>query len=338
MGTLYKRPLALFFMSVPPDIDSLPEDFRFRTIEGLVPERNRDLIIQIRQAQEWQSIMGDILSEEPELLPPSQLPKLNEEMDPESAGADTRGLLGISYNEQLDWKSREHAFFQWRERIEAEGILVFAMTFSRKICRGFSLVASHGPPVIALASEVEQARVFTMIHELAHLMLGRQGICTELADDSERGRVERFCNRVAAATLMPLDLVMYAISEVGLPSDRSTLSWSVLKPLADRLWVSVPAIALRLEEAGEAPEGLYESVAYQAVTNQLKPSGGGGGGSSSWPGVRVSERGLNFSGVILRAWESGAIPTSDAARAMNMRPAYVPLIGESLTRRRQRLG
>ena len=101
--------------------------------------------------------------------------------------------------------------------------------------------------------------------------------------------------------------------------------------------MSVPATALRLEELELAERGLYDSILNQPAA-EFVPEGGGGGGRASWPGVRISERGAAYSSVIYDAWRRRMVSTADAARVMSMPSRYVPLIGESLSRRRGRFG
>lgn len=336
MSSLYKRPLATFFLPSPPEGAQLPTDYRLRTVDGNPPQLTRDLIVAIRQARAWQSVITRLGKHDPELLRPVRVPEAQLSLDPESIANPTRTLLNISYEDQLRWKNPDRALLAWRERIEELGVLVFAMRLKRDVCRGFSMWLAAGPPVIGLASEAPQARTFTLLHEFAHLMLRINGICSEFEDESERGKVERFCNRLAANILMPRDLIFMVLREHGVnPQDIRYWTYKDVKKLADDLSLSVPAIALRLDELG-LTRGIYDQILLGQAIDYSRTQGGGGG-AKSWPGVRVSERGSYYSAVIYDAWRRGLLSRGDAAHVMAMKPKYVDVIGEAITRRRQRL-
>jgi len=187
------------------------------------------------------------------------------------------------------------------------------------------------PPVIVLATESPQAKIFTLVHEIGHLALRQGGICLQIQDETARGGVEQFCNRLAAAALMPTALINMLLSnwQVVDTWDREDLY-----PLARRLKVSIPALALRFEELHIAPAGLFQRM-FRPENADDQAAGSSGG---QWPGVKISEMGGAYSTAIFTSWQRGLINTADAALAMSMPPQYVPLMGESLSRRRDRIG
>ena len=93
----------------------------------------------------------------------------------------------------------------WRRALEASGIVVFQMTVSEEEARGFSIYAENLPAVVVNVKDAPNGRLFTMLHELAHLALRQAGIC-DLRED-QTGQVphyvEVFCNYVAGAALIP---------------------------------------------------------------------------------------------------------------------------------------
>ena len=85
-------------------------------------------------------------------------------------------------------------------------IVVFQMTdVSEEEARGFSIYAENLPAVVVNVKDAPNGRLFTMLHELAHLALRQAGIC-DLRED-QTGQVphyvEVFCNYVAGAALIP---------------------------------------------------------------------------------------------------------------------------------------
>jgi Zn-dependent peptidase ImmA (M78 family) len=73
--------------------------------------------------------------------------------------------------------------------------------------RGFSIAEWPFPVIAVNGSDFYRPRLFTLLHELAHLGLRDGGLC-DLHELTSRFRdandeIERFCNKVAAAVLMP---------------------------------------------------------------------------------------------------------------------------------------
>lgn len=336
MAGLYGRPLAIFFLAEPPGAEAPPQDFRLRTVGGQPPVVGRDLLVAIRQVRQWQKTFVRLSEVDDSLVSPNRLPQVQLGSPPDAVAETVRALLDVEVAQQLQWRDPLQALSTWREHVEALGVLVFALKLKREVCRGFSLIIDSGPPVIALASESPQARLFTLMHELTHLTLGLDGICTEFEDLTDRGRVESFCNRVAARILMPSDLVQTTVEEsfsyVG-------ENWEIenLRSLARWLSVSLPAVALRLEETGIGRSGLYQDIVQRVSQQDVERQSRGGGGQNSWPGVRIAERGTRYSSAIYESWRKTLISKGDAASAMNMKASYVEDIGGSVRRRLARL-
>lgn len=72
--------------------------------------------------------------------------------------------------------------------------------------RGLSL-AYELFPVIALNRKDEpSARLFTLLHELVHILSRTSGICNNMSlDENQRGGLELFCNKIAGLSLVPTD-------------------------------------------------------------------------------------------------------------------------------------
>lgn len=70
--------------------------------------------------------------------------------------------------------------------------------------RGLS-VAYDEFPIIALNRKDEpSARLFTLMHELVHIMTRTSGICNDMSQDRvKNGDTELFCNKIAGLALVP---------------------------------------------------------------------------------------------------------------------------------------
>jgi Zn-dependent peptidase ImmA (M78 family) len=72
--------------------------------------------------------------------------------------------------------------------------------------RGFALIDDVAPLIFVNANDTTTAQIFTLIHELVHICIGREGISNPdptKAIEGMRNQTEAFCNKVAAEVLVP---------------------------------------------------------------------------------------------------------------------------------------
>ena len=261
MTKAYELSATNLILRSPPLERDVETDYR--TVEGETPRRTTELIRAITTTLvDQESATGLALDMGLEIAP--TIPEVTGEENAESVGATIRELLAVTDAQQGEWNSSAEAFRQWRWRVEKLRILVFLRKLTpaedeRLSCRGFSNY-SHGllPAIVVNANESKEAQCFTLMHELTHLLRRESGIC----DEDERGdarRVERFCNRAAAAALMPPSLVMEQIQSKGLPVGTDWAEEDV-KALARALHLSRPAVGIRLEELGLVSPGLWSRL------------------------------------------------------------------------------
>ncbi|MEW6366077.1 MAG: ImmA/IrrE family metallo-endopeptidase, partial [Acidobacteriota bacterium] len=119
-------------------------------------------------------------------------------------GERLRQATGIAVEEQLRWRDEHRTWRAWRDRAEKLGVLVFQFPgVPVGEVRGTTLFA-HPLPVIGVNSrEIASSRPFTLLYELAHLMLAQSGVerpaAHEVRRDNEWQTAERFSEAVAAA-------------------------------------------------------------------------------------------------------------------------------------------
>jgi Zn-dependent peptidase ImmA (M78 family) len=119
-----------------------------------------------------------------------------------------REYLNVSLESQLAWSGKDEALLGWRHAIEAVGVFVFKRPFKQFDVSGFCILGDEFPLIYVNSGTAKTRQIFTMIHELAHLLLNVAGI-TKRDDsfvDNLRGRerqVEVFCNRFTAELLLP---------------------------------------------------------------------------------------------------------------------------------------
>jgi Zn-dependent peptidase ImmA (M78 family) len=71
--------------------------------------------------------------------------------------------------------------------------------------QGFAINDAIAPLVFVNAKDFETAKIFTLLHEIAHIWIGRSGISNpdEILPDIALPVIETFCNAVATEALVP---------------------------------------------------------------------------------------------------------------------------------------
>ena len=123
--------------------------------------------------------------------------------------------------------------------------------------------------VIELRSDRGATRKrFTLAHELAHLMLdissSRETVLQQRTPAARHAEEERLCDAVAAALLMPTDLVKSL-------HERSGMTYSLVDTLASRSRCSLSAAAARVTEVTGAQVVLAEPIGRGREGTKLMP-------------------------------------------------------------------
>jgi len=315
---LYKRPSGLFYLEEPPTEETaLPQDFRSGPADRPTP----GLIYVVRRARERRLVALDLhdeLAEEPAAFPFA----CERSDDPESAGAKLAAALGRRGPEE-PWRD-DHpgykAFNAWKSAAETHGVLVFQAP-EREIgaARGLSLHDRPLPVIVLRSSDSVPGRVFTLLHELTHLGLRQAAVC-----DLHDGGLERFCNAVAAAALMPRVDVKRLVSELGGDADRA---------LARSFGVSEEAMSLRLLGLGLRTQAAHDAKArlFAARTRRKEPAEKSGGPA---PHVTVmAHNGIEFTRLVIDAFQRGLVPAHRASTYLGTTYPQLAKIQEEMDRR-----
>jgi transcriptional regulator with XRE-family HTH domain len=198
-----RRPVAAFLLPRPPSGDR-PE-VRFRHMPGapsraLTPDERRYL----RKAARLQRMIAWLADEMHERA--ARLPVASLDADPQAIASGFRDRLGITLTAQLEWPSASAAFDAWRAAVEDLGAVVFLFQLGADNCRGFSLWHDKAPVIAINTAWNDEARTFTLFHELGHLLTRTNSACTAAPPRAVSGAwdpAERWCERFAAAVLVP---------------------------------------------------------------------------------------------------------------------------------------
>jgi Zn-dependent peptidase ImmA (M78 family) len=265
LAEIYKRPLALFFFPEPPL--EAEEKQEFRTLPDFEIENlAADTIYALRQAKAMQLSLQEINNGiNPSTKKIFQDISVSSRDDLRILAEQIRNYLNVTLEEQLTWNDQETALKKWRSAVEEAGIFIFKRSFKQREISGFCLIDIEFP-IIYLNNSTEKSRqIFTIFHELAHILLQTNGITK--SDDryinslkGENKYIEIFCNKFAAEFLLPNHVFSEIIRETivnvndndkvisKISSDYKVSREVVLRKLLDNNLISQKEYTLKVSE------------------------------------------------------------------------------------------
>lgn len=302
------RPASFFFLARPPQ--SRSQAALFRRASGTnkdwqVP--GREDLAAIRSAQNAQEVsrwVADKISRSVIELPPAALSDT-----PDDVAGKLRSWLGWRTPEQIELRDDQVAP-TLRGRIEERGILTANFTLVDERCRGFCLPDPVSPLIAINTRDDVRARALSYVHELAHLCLGVESLCTAEADSG----TERWCERVAGCFLLPdAELRAYVAKVLGVTTVRDV---EAVKRVANHFNVSNRAAAVRLGQVGLSVSRLYHTVDSQSASKSR--ASGRSNVAQTRARRRVQRYGRTYVTQLLSAEESGVLSDLDVLEYLNV--------------------
>ena len=327
LGNIYKRPIAVFYLSGKPK-DFLPiRDFR-RLSKKIEAVRSPQLHLEIRRAHDRRQLAIELFEDlEGEAPKFSATATLSE--NPEALAQRIRNLLGITRKIQSNFNHDYEAFNWWRTSLEDAGVLVFqARGVELSEMRGFSIIESPFPVIVVNIKDPPIARIFTMLHEFAHAMLGLSGLCDvdERFDRApEDQRIEVFCNRVAGEALVTKEDLL---GEDAVRRKGQKAEWSnrEILELAKTYRVSREVLLRRLLICGRTTREFYQEK-RRDLMKEFEASGKKKKGGFAPPyRIALSTAGPLFTRLVLRSYYQENITSRDLSDFLNVKLKHVSRI------------
>jgi len=276
---LYKRPIALFFFPEPPEEPD--EKNEFRTLpEFEIENLFSDTLYALRQAKAMQLSLKELNDG----INPAER-KIFRDVDIsftddlKSVTKLVKESLEISLDNQIAWKDNDIALKKWRNILEEKGIFIFKRSFKQKDISGFCLIDEEFPVIYLNNSTAKARQIFSIFHELAHLLIRTNGITKSdtsyiSALKGEAKEIEVFCNQFAAEFLVPSD-------DFDQNLGGNIFDDQFILDLASRYKVSREVILRKMLDRNLIDRDYYETKAkewikeYEDYKNNRKGEGGG---------------------------------------------------------------
>jgi len=325
MADLYKRPVSLFYLKKPPKGWQPIQDFR--RLPGANGGFSPQLTYAIRQARERREVALAVKNELNEPVREFTL-RATLSTNVETLGARIREFLDVDETKQQRFAKK--AFEGWRAAIESQDILIFVVPRLKiQEMRGTALAETTLPVILVNGKDRGNGRVFTLLHEFCHLALRQSGVSNVGSDrnDAPNPNVERFCNAVAAAALMPSD---WLLREHLVANKGSTKTWDddELDALARRFGVSPEAVLRRLLTLGRTTQTFYDSkrAAFQKFYDDLEGKKGKSTGGPEYHLAVLGQLGRTFTQLVFQGYHDRYFTLRDVAGLLNMKVTTVPVM------------
>ena len=208
------------------------------------------------------------------------------------------------------------------EKVESLGVAVFQLSLTQDRLRGFSVVDEIVPIIgIKRGGEQATAKIFTLFHEVGHLLLNDEGLC-DLSENTDQ-QIEKWCNAFAGEMLIPTTelLQMNIVME---QKRKGEMIWNKkdLVELANHFQVG-PLAMLRslLENKLTTPD--YYKDRHQAwnkptFARAKIPEG------RNIAKETIKEKGRTYITLAFSAFDQNKIDLKDLSDFLGVRLSYIP--------------
>ena len=315
IAKLYKTHLSIFYLSEPPtDFRPLADHRRFPepfTIDADQVYRLNANIIEAYERRETLIGFYELLEESA----PEVTLELNETDASEHAAQEIREFLQFNTGLLQQCNDDRSAFKFWRRIVEERGILVCQtsvnshLSLELETVRGLCIAQKPLPVIVVNPKDSPYGRIFTIIHELAHITLGKSVIQnTGFRGHPDLNPTEVFCNQVAAEVLVPTDELLERVNRHTIETD--------LPQISKHFRVSPEVIMRRLLTLGYISRQKYQAY-RKSLIEQYKDSSAPTGGGAPYHNRLLNTAGENFTRTAFTAYYEQKITFADLAAALS---------------------
>jgi Zn-dependent peptidase ImmA (M78 family)/DNA-binding XRE family transcriptional regulator len=323
LASTYKRPLAAFLLSDPPKEPPVPKDYRTGLSQKHKP-LTPNTLLAIRKARRLQISALELNKELDNPLKPIAI-RVTLSENPETVGKKIRDkIVPSSFNISV-LNNSEEAFEAWKTILEDNGVLVFQISIPQREIKGFSIIEGELPAIVINKEDEANSKIFSLFHELGHILLNESGIC-DMWEDEHSPAIEKFCNHFAGAFLVPSENLI----KHTLVSQNKSAAWEnqTLNSIAKDFRVSKEVVLRRLLIHGRTTNDFYKRWREKYVKEFHRF----GRGKRNIVKERIQERGKKYVSMVFTAYNQAKIGTLDAADYLGVKIDQIPKVQEMMAK------
>ena len=204
----YKRPIALFLFPEVPEEEPIEQSLRAISNDELIYLSPKVRFL-FRKAHTFQIYLKELYSDEYS----QQIKKVawlkQDSTNISNLANKVRDFLSISIEDQKKFGSEDIALEEWRNTLANNGVYVFKEAFEDERVSGFCVYDEVFPIIYLNSSTSKTRQMFTLFHELAHLLLKQTFL--DVYDKNDYWSLEKEsisntewnCDKFAANFLIP---------------------------------------------------------------------------------------------------------------------------------------
>lgn len=317
----YRRPLLTFYLPAPPGPGKRTHDFR------TVPERQAggeavlDALLRDIKARQALVLAAKEDVDEADALP--FVGAVADDVNAADLAQQLERVLSFTRNDYRAARSVEDAFKALRDACERAGVYVILMGnlgsfhtgLGPEVFRGFAMADPIAPFIVINENDARSAWAFTLLHELAHILLGESGISGYGSDEA----IERLCDRAAALFLLPaaeLEGLRPAAGNVERLADA-------IGTFANARKVSRTMVAYNLWRAGVIDWPTYEALAGRFTAERVELARQKKKSPVDYYTVRRHRIGQGLIRLVDRMVAEGALTSVAAGRVLGVKPTAI---------------
>ncbi len=261
-----KRPLASLFLPKVPEEKPLPKDFR--VLQNKEGKFKRKTIFAIRKARSLQRLSKELSIYTNEEIK-TEIKKIDITEDPKKVATSYRKLFGLDENKQTKTLKNHYELYNYlRSVFEKFNIFVFQISMPLDDARGFVLTDDNPFVIVVNSADIIDARIFTLMHEFGHIILGEMGI--DIPEFSSSNKVESWCNKFSSAFLLPEEIAKRLFEE----NKEHLTTTENLNHLSNKYKVSKTMLLYNMLQLKYIHENVFNSIMEKYKSAIIKKASG----------------------------------------------------------------
>ena len=208
LAKYYRVPFVYFYLPDVPKKTKRIDKIDYRTFGNIGDhfEMSRELRWILRDIEERRDTMLALYEADDQEIKPFTF-RMDPKADRQEIADAIRSLLEITHEKQIRFRKPESFLTYCISKLEQKNFLIFqAAKIEPKEMRGLSLAYDTFPIITLNRKDEPSARLFTLIHEMVHIVTNTSGICNDISEDfTSEYDIELMCNEIAGLVLVPQD-------------------------------------------------------------------------------------------------------------------------------------
>lgn len=320
--SIYKKPIAIFFFPEPPN-NVKRQDKNFRTLDNDVfMEIPSKILEKVNEARVMQLNLQEISISEKKYIQ-----NFNLNIYDNRIYSIIRQKLNVSLDAQKSIKKYSEAFEIWRNALYECGVYVFKDAFKENEFSGFCLYDEKFPVIYINNSISFSRQIFTLFHELCHIIIKTNGI-DKIDDDylerlsNKNKKIETFCNCFAGNFLVPDEDLLKEIDKIELNNKNIEKISKIYK-------VSSEVIYRKLLNLNKISKEMYEKVHNDLKKENYRLNNKNNNGGDYY-NTKKSYLGSNYILDVYQNYYDGKINIYDVSNYLNIKIENIPNLGNTL--------